>query len=122
GEHEVPVLALTPTGYAALGIDPPAGDEQDKAEQHPEDEVPLPLPERFRRTYEAELGEIHGDSDSAPYRRVWDHVMNDRPTAPRWLLGHLADVAALLVDLVYEAQETTPATRADCRRGCVELL
>jgi hypothetical protein len=52
---------------------------------------------------------------------VWQHVTNAQLTAPRWLLGPLADVAALLMDLVEES-EAPAATRAVRRLGCVELL
>ncbi|WP_331720096.1 hypothetical protein OG762_51610 (plasmid) [Streptomyces sp. NBC_01136] len=120
-EYEIPALRLTTAGYEALGVEAPAAD----AEPMPpaaEDEIALPLPKRFRTAYEAELGDVHRDTESATYRRVWDHVMNNRPTAPRWLLGHLADVAGFLADLVEATRETAPATRAARRLGCVELL
>ncbi|MFF8464861.1 hypothetical protein ACF071_29455 [Streptomyces albidoflavus] len=116
-EYDVTVWTLAPAGYEALGVEVPAAEEIPAAEE----EVLLPLPERFRAAYEAELAETHADADSAPYRQVWHHVTNGRPTAPRWLLGHLADVAALLADLVEESEEH-PNTRASRSRGAAELL
>lgn len=116
-EYDVTVWALTPAGYEALGVEAPAAQDTPAAEE----EVLLPLPERFRAAYEAELAETHADADSAPYRQVWQHVTSGRPTAPRWLLGHLADVAALLADLVEESEEH-PNTRAARSRGAAELL
>ncbi|MFH9735863.1 hypothetical protein [Streptomyces sp. NPDC017260] len=86
-----------------------------------EEEIPLPLPERFRKAYEAELGNLHQEADSAPFRQVWQHVTSGRTTAPCWLLGPLADVAALLVD-VAEESDAPAATRAYRRLGAVELL
>ncbi|MGW2456773.1 hypothetical protein ACWCTA_36420 [Streptomyces sp. NPDC001704] len=116
-EYDVTVWTLTPAGYEALGVEAPAAEETPATEE----EVLLPLPARFRTAYEAELADTHADADSAPYRQVWHHVTNGRPTAPRWLLGHLADVAALLADLVEESEEH-PNTRATRSRGAAELL
>lgn len=119
-EYDVTVWTLTPAGYEALGEEVPT---EEAAEEIPaaEEEILLPLPERFRKAYEAELADTHIDADSAPYRQVYAHVMSGRPTAPRWLLGHLADVAALLADLVEESEAPAP-TRAVRRLGAVELL
>ncbi|WP_137235511.1 hypothetical protein [Streptomyces sp. BPSDS2] len=110
--NKVPVLRLTAAGYEALGIKAPAAEEE---------EVLVPLPEGFLAAYEAELAEAHADADNAPFRQVRQHVNSGRATAPRWLLGHLADVAALLADLVEEPSEHTD-THAAHSRGVAELL
>ncbi|GHH56162.1 hypothetical protein [Streptomyces candidus] len=117
-EYDITVWTLTPAGYEALGVEAPAAQ---KAPAAAEDEVLLPLPRRFRAAYEAELAETHADADSAPYRQVWQHVTSGRPTAPRWLLGHLADVAALVAFLA-EQSEAHPNTRTARSRGAAELL
>ncbi|MER8039385.1 hypothetical protein [Streptomyces hydrogenans] len=95
--------------------------EQPPAETSAEEEIPLPLFRRFRAAYMAELADTHSEADSAPYRQAFGHITSDRPTAPRWLLGHLADVAALLEFLVEESKETA-ATRAAHRRGIADFL
>ncbi|MEV7842064.1 hypothetical protein AB0O77_33355 [Streptomyces albidoflavus] len=118
GGLEVPVLRLTAAGYEALGVDAPATTKEAPAV---DEEVLLPLPKRFCDAYEAELGEIHADADSAPYRQVWQHVTSGRAAIPRWLLGHLADVAALLADLAEES-DAHHATRVARSRGAAELL
>ncbi|MEU6467467.1 hypothetical protein [Streptomyces sp. NPDC046976] len=115
--YDVTVWALTAAGYEILSETAPTPHETPAAEE----EVLLPLPDRFRAAYETELAETHTDADSAPYRQVWHHVTSGQPTAPRWLLGHLADVAALLADLVEES-EGDPRTRAARSRGAAELL
>ncbi|MFB7012313.1 MULTISPECIES: hypothetical protein [unclassified Streptomyces] len=119
--NEVPVLRLTAAGYEALGIKAPAADEEPAAPAA-EDVLGLPLPDGFRITYADEIGDTHLDAESAAYRLVWEHVTSNRYFAPRWLLGHLADVVALVADLVEDAQEIAPETRAARRQSCTELL
>ncbi|MCX5426100.1 hypothetical protein [Streptomyces sp. NBC_00078] len=119
--NEVPVLRLTAAGYEALGITAPAADETPAAPAA-EDVLGLPISDGFRITYTDEIGDTHLDADSATYRLVWEHVTTNRPTAPRWLLGHLADVASLVADLVEDAQELASETRALRRQSCAELL
>ncbi|MGA4980028.1 hypothetical protein [Streptomyces cinereoruber] len=143
-EYDVTVWELTPAGYEALGEQAPAETAPEAtpaaeeetllplfrrfravgeapAETAPEEEIPLPLPRRFRAAYEAELAGTHIEADSAPYRQAFAHITSDRPTAPRWLLGHLADVAALTEFLVEESEEPA-ATRHARRRGTIDFL
>ncbi|GGU49838.1 hypothetical protein [Streptomyces violascens] len=115
--YDITVWELTPAGYEALGIEDPAA-----APAAAEDDVDLPLPAWFAKAYEAELAETHTDADDPANRRVRDHVINGRTRAPRWLLGHLADVAALLAYLTEASSDLAPATRAARRRGCAQLL
>ncbi|MFD4020634.1 hypothetical protein [Streptomyces sindenensis] len=117
----VPVLRLTAAGYEALGLTAPAADET-PATPAADDVLDLPLSDGFRITYADEIGDTHLDSDSATYRIVWEHVTTNRRTAPRWLLGHLADVVSLVADLVEDAQELAAETRAHRRQSCAELL
>ncbi|TLQ38852.1 hypothetical protein [Streptomyces marianii] len=85
-------------------------------------EVLLPLPARFRKAYETELADVHHEADSALYRQVCHHVTSGRTTAPRWLLGPLADVAALLADLDEEESDLPAAIRTARRRSYAELF
>ncbi|MFE4496091.1 hypothetical protein ACFRKD_26920 [Streptomyces niveus] len=121
GKKKVPVLRLTAAGYEALGIAAPVPEEE-AAAPAAEDVITLRIPRHFRTAYDEELGDTHHESDSAPYRLAWEHITTNRARAPRWLLGHLADVAAHVAQLVERAEGTDLRARFARRRSCGEIL